>query len=386
MVHAIAHLHSLASLLAQNLAERSAAPSVGFGEESRISPRTFIKVGIVVVSLLVAVAIDWLAPWPYVMTLLYAGVMVLAGLFFPPRWVALTGAVCFFINLGSTIIQGPPPLIAALYSIGLFNVVALALLASWQRRQIRRHIQNAEEARQQLQLLLGMVSHDIRNPTTAILGVLQLIQRRLQAGQVDQLQAYLKTLNDAAQRIRRLTGDLLDVTSMSTGHFTLILERTDLVSMLRRVVAIQQATTGKHRVHLEAPDHLWGIWDPQRLEQVTANLVGNAIKYSPSGGDVRVMAWQEEGAVAFAVTDQGPGIAPEKQAHLFDMFARGDQGAATVGLGLGLAIAKNIVEQHGGTIQIESRLGEGSRFVVRLPVAQPGTLSAALVQGSADSG
>src|SRR5262249_33824282 len=149
-------------------------------------------------------------------------------------------------------------------------------------------------------------------------------------------------------------------------------QRTDLVGVLRQAVELQQATAAAHPLRLEAPDHLWGTWDPQRLAQVAANLIGNAIKYAPKGTEVRVKVWQEEGTAAFAVAGRGRGIGPAYRSQLFEGFPRGEHIGTVSGLGLGLAIARGIVEGHGGRIGVDSQLGGGSTFWVRLPLgAEP---------------
>jgi signal transduction histidine kinase len=119
---------------------------------------------------------------------------------------------------------------------------------------------------------------------------------------------------------------------------------------------------------MEMPEHLEGVWDRGRLDQVLTNLVSNAIRYSPSGGEVVVRVVEEGGGVHLTVKDQGVGIPPEKQGLIFERFGRA-HGAKYGGLGLGLTISQGIVEQHGGRIWVESPgvAGEGSTFHVWLP-------------------
>lgn len=331
--------------------------------------RPITRVGSVALSLALAVAIDWLAPWPFVMSPLYGLVTVLAALVMSPGEVVAVAAVCFLANLLSLLIQHPPESISIIYSLSNVIVGGMAVLVSMQRQQVLRHAQEAETARQQLQQFLSMVSHDIRNPTTAIIGYTHLLQRHVSNGRVERVAAGLTDIDHAAQRIRRLTSDLVDAAVVSAGHFDIQPEPADLIAILAEVVALQQATTSRHTLTLDAPDHLTGQWDPQRIEQVFANLVGNAIKYSPEGCPVQVRAWQEGNTAVVAVSDQGIGIAPEMQARLFTPYVREVQDPAIKGAGLGLAIARGIVEKHGGQIWLESALQQGSTFYVRLPLA-----------------
>ena len=172
-----------------------------------------------------------------------------------------------------------------------------------------------------------------------------------------------------------LIGELVDVTRLRAGQ-PLELQRrpTDLVALVGQVAAEYQRTTDRHElrtdVHLPT---LVGIWDPERLERVLANLVANAIKYSPAGGPITLRVTREEvaGWASLAVMDDGIGIPAADLPHVFERFRRGANVGQVTGTGIGLAGARQIVELHGGTIAVTSQEGRGSTFTVRLPLAGP---------------
>lgn len=176
------------------------------------------------------------------------------------------------------------------------------------------------------------------------------------------------TLVDVARRMDRLVDDLMDVSRIESGRFSVQPRPTDLVQIARSVVEVQQAATEKHRIVLEAPDRLEGMWDPDRLAQALTNLVSNAIKYSPGGGMVWVRVRADAAAAEVSVTDQGMGIYSEALPYLFQPYARLDHRKRVPGVGLGLYITKAIIEAHGGQIWASSPgPGRGSTFSFRLP-------------------
>ena len=170
--------------------------------------------------------------------------------------------------------------------------------------------------------------------------------------------------------------ELLDLARLQAGQ-PLPLDRapTDLMALARRVVADYQRASERHRVRVEAAlPALVGTWDVRRLERMFGNLLANALKYSPEGGEVVVAVEREgegEGAwAAFSVRDQGIGIPAADLPHLFERFYRAGNASGRIGgTGLGLAGARQIVERHGWTISVESVEGAGSTFTVRLPLA-----------------
>jgi signal transduction histidine kinase len=174
-------------------------------------------------------------------------------------------------------------------------------------------------------------------------------------------------IEKAARRMSRLMNDLLDAARIGAGGFEVQPAFLDLIDVTRQVVEEQQATTTAHRLLLEGPERLEGMWDGQRISQVLANLISNAIKYS-QGGDVCISVRPACGEVIIAVSDQGPGIDPADVSRLFQPFVRIHNARPTAGSGLGLYIAKGIVESHAGRIWVDSEPGKGSTFLIALPL------------------
>jgi signal transduction histidine kinase len=171
-------------------------------------------------------------------------------------------------------------------------------------------------------------------------------------------------------------GELLDFSRLEAGRpLDLDCRPVDLIALVREEVAAQQRTTTRHRLVLEVPvDELVGELDGPRVSRVIANLLSNAVKYSPNGGTITVNVAPDEGGwVTIGVRDEGLGIPAADLDHVFERFERGSNVAGRIaGSGLGLAGAKQIVEQHGGTISVESTEGSGATFSIRLPLVPVG--------------
>jgi PAS domain S-box-containing protein len=236
------------------------------------------------------------------------------------------------------------------------------------------------ELEQQKDNFLAAAAHDLKTPLASIKGLAQLLQRRaLRAGLPETVPVVegLRKIDAAVTRMNGLVNDLLDVSRIQMGRpLELNSGPADLVGLLRRVVSeCQQATGGRHRIIVRsAVPELAGVWDADRLDRVFINLIGNAIKYSPSGGDIDVAIALEprsDGPMAVVVIhDEGMGIPTEDVPRVFERFYRGRNVDTQIqGTGIGLAGAKQIVEQHGGTIDVESEEGQGSTFIVHLPLS-----------------
>jgi signal transduction histidine kinase len=223
---------------------------------------------------------------------------------------------------------------------------------------------------------LATVSHDLKNPLATIRGQAQLL-RRTASGENSPLSTRvddgLRRLEATVDRMTRILDGLLDVTSLELGgRLDLDRQQMDLVDVARRIAAEHQERAGRHFIQVAGEPQLVGQWDLARLERVMDNLLGNAIKYSPDGSVVTVVCVREEdddGAWAIvSVRDQGVGIPVADLGHIFERFHRARNVGAVRGVGIGLATVRDIVEQHGGTISVESRQGEGSTFTIRLPM------------------
>jgi signal transduction histidine kinase len=165
--------------------------------------------------------------------------------------------------------------------------------------------------------------------------------------------------------------DFLDAARIESGNLELQLEECDARDVVHATVELFEPTAPSHEFIVDVPDKpLRLTCDPARIEQVLNNLVSNAIKYSPRGGKIVASLHQEEGSVSLSVADEGMGIMPEDIDHVFDPFRRAGRSNETIaGVGLGLFVARRIIEAHGGRITVTSRPGKGSKFTVKLPVS-----------------
>jgi signal transduction histidine kinase len=228
--------------------------------------------------------------------------------------------------------------------------------------------------------VLGAVSHDLKNPITIVKVQAQRLAHRVRRGRRVQTEVLLESLGEidaAAGRMNAWIDELLDVARLQAGQ-ALPLNRapTDLVDLARQAVADHQRATQQHALHLSSTvKELVGDYDAPRVRRVLDNLLNNAIKYSPSGGDVEVRLEVVDASpgqwAVLRVIDGGIGIPAADRPHIFERFHRGGNVAGRIaGTGLGLAGAARIVEQHGGRIEVESEEGQGSTFSVWLPLLQ----------------
>ncbi|MCC7104351.1 MAG: HAMP domain-containing histidine kinase [Chloroflexi bacterium] len=317
------------------------------------------------VCFLAAVLLDYLAPRPYVMTPLYAIPVLVAAHALPGRTVMRIGALATLVNVVSGLWQGIPPEIVVLYSVGLVLTVYLAVRLALERQRSAHHAEQAEAARRQLLEFMSLVVHELRNPLSAMRGYVQLFRRR-SAEDPRSIAHGAQVIEQATGRLARLIDDLLDTTQIESGRFQLLPTPMDLAATARDVVELQQSTTAEHRLVLECPDRVDGEWDRERISQLLANLLTNAVKYSPSG-EVRIVIATTADEVTLSVVDQGPGIASAQLDRLFQPFTRLENSPRARGLGVGLSLARGIVEAHGGRIAVDSQPGVGTTFHVTLP-------------------
>jgi PAS domain S-box-containing protein len=233
----------------------------------------------------------------------------------------------------------------------------------------------AEAAVRARDTFVAALSHDLLNPLAAIRGQVQLLQRRVSRGRrlsADDLTARLANVEDVTTRMVDLINELLDATRLEAGQpLPLHRQPTDLVALAREAVQKYQHTAETNRVRFETTDDsLVSAWDAGRLERVLANLLSNAIKYSPAGGDITVTVSRDGDWGVLTVEDRGIGIPAQDLPHIFERYRRASNVTDSVpGTGLGLANARDIVDQHGGSIAVRSQEGVGSTFTVRLPMA-----------------
>jgi PAS domain S-box-containing protein/excisionase family DNA binding protein len=237
---------------------------------------------------------------------------------------------------------------------------------------------------------LSSAAHDLKNPLANMKAQAQLLQRRVaRAGsvQAERVLAGLASIDASATKMTSLVDELLDTARMELGQPIELRRRpTDLVALVRRSAAEHQQTTERHRIRVEAVPALVGEWDPQRLDRVLTNLIENAIKYSPAGGEILLTVQQEGDSAVLSVRDHGLGIPAADQPHIFERFRRGTNVRGSIGgTGIGLAGVRSLVESHGGTIGFESEEGSGSTFSVWLPLGSPAEEASASGQSQPDA-
>src|SRR3954452_5479972 len=238
------------------------------------------------------------------------------------------------------------------------------------REQEARHL--AEEANRAKDELIAMVSHELRNPLNAMLGWVTL----LNSGKLDEeaRRRALEVIERNARAQAQLIDDLLDIARVASGNLRLDLHPVDLAQVVEKALdAMHPAAEAKSvavTADLERPLEM-AAGDPDRLHQVVANLLSNAVKFTPGGGTVEISLKREGGEARITVRDSGDGISAAFLPHVFERFRQGEEGPGRRqgGLGLGLAIARHIVEGHGGTIRVDSPgEGQGATFTVSLPL------------------
>ena len=230
----------------------------------------------------------------------------------------------------------------------------------------RKRIDELLAARQRERLtadLISTVSHELRTPLTSIVGFTNTLLTR--DVDEDERRQYLEIVQREGTRLASLIDDLLDIRRLSDGKVDGAAERVDLADVLSRQVALFSGQSDAHALLLELPaTPLWVLGRYDRLSQAVSNLISNAIKYSPGGGEVKVSAWPADGVVRASVEDAGLGIPREQHEKIFTPFFRVEAAdrPPVAGSGLGLALAREIIEAYGGTIGFESTEGEGSTF------------------------
>ncbi len=243
----------------------------------------------------------------------------------------------------------------------------------------------AEEAIRARDAFLAAAAHELKTPITSLRGYAQVTMRRLQregAPDPERTRQALSTIDRQSDRLARLVAQLLDVASIEAGQLKLHRQCIDLVPVVRSLVE-SVGVAQRHKLTLQAPPSLQAMVDRERIENLVANLLDNAVKYSPPDTSVEIeLAAPSPDRVQLAVRDHGPGIPPERRSQLFSRFFQAQAERPFAGLGLGLFYSRSIVELHGGQIHAEFPPEGGSRFVVTLP---SGAL-AAQGQGTARGG
>lgn len=239
-----------------------------------------------------------------------------------------------------------------------------------------RRVEELEETIRARDEFLSSVSHDLKNPLAAIKARAQMLGRRVEKMEdpaAERIAEGLDAINTSVIRMTRLINDLADLVNMRGGRpLMLNREDVDLVTLAQQVAAEQRTALGRPIVVEPRVPSLPARVDITRIERVLGNLLSNAAKYSPNEGAIRLVVDSERAGGAdfaiLAVSDEGMGIPAEDLSRIFDRFYRGSNAGEISGTGIGLATARQIVQQHGGTITVTSEVGRGSTFTVRLPI------------------
>jgi signal transduction histidine kinase len=247
-------------------------------------------------------------------------------------------------------------------------------------RELAKTVEDLEIASQHKNQFVANMSHELRTPLAAILGYAELIQEGFYGGLPEKSMNALTRIRSNGKHLLGLINTVLDIAKIESGQFTLNMADYSIESVVETVRSATESLAQNKKLALKTEVAKLlpvGLGDEQRLTQVLLNLVGNAIKFTDAG-EVRVTAKAVNGHFNVTVVDTGPGIPPAEQARIFEQFHQVDSSLtkAKGGTGLGLTIAKQIVEMHGGRIWVESTVGKGSTFQMELPtradLAKPG--------------
>ena len=239
---------------------------------------------------------------------------------------------------------------------------------------LQEALERAHEADKVKSLLLSTVSHELRTPLATIKGNTSLLREHHHQMTPQMLAEHLRDIEEEADKLTELIDNLLDMSRIEAGILHIRREAVDLKHVLEATVSAGQVRHSDHPIRLNLPTHLpMGFGDARRLEQIVANLLDNAAKFSPPGKPIEVRAVSEEDEVVISVRDYGIGIPADQLERIFDRFYQiSDRGDAyRHGIGLGLAICRGLVEAHKGRIWVESTVGEGSTFSFSVPIATP---------------
>ncbi len=214
------------------------------------------------------------------------------------------------------------------------------------------------------------ISHELKTPLAIIIGYAETLLRADASWDEETVRQGLETIRQEAVHLTRLVDNLLDTARLEAGGLTLALAPLQVEELLKHVVDAFRAAHPDHDFAYEPPaEPLPAVYgDRDRLRQVVHNLLSNAVKYSPPNTTVRVNVWANGDEVGFCIADEGPGIPPDRLPLIFERFYRGEEAGRTEGAGLGLYMARALVEAHGGRIWVESEEGQGATFCVALPV------------------
>jgi signal transduction histidine kinase len=232
-----------------------------------------------------------------------------------------------------------------------------------------RDITRYREADELKSTFVSVISHELKTPVALIKGYVSTLRREDATWDRKVVQDSLEVIEEEADRLTELIENLLDASRLQAGVLAINQADVDLHALAERIAKRFRTQTSVHTIEVEIPaDFPVILADEDRLGQVLSNLLSNAIKYSPQGGEIRIRGQVFPNQVVVCVSDQGPGIASDDIPHVFDRFYRaGEASRNTKGAGLGLYLARAVVEAHGGRIWVDPKPGEGARICFSLP-------------------
>ena len=273
--------------------------------------------------------------------------------------------------------------LVAILLVGSFAFARIAAGSLRQRKllstaldQVEAKSREVEAANRHKSEFLANMSHELRTPLNAIIGFSEVLSQQMFGAVNPKQHEYLGDIEASGQHLLSLINDILDLSKVEAGKMELQPSRFSLAAALASVMMMVQERASRRGVELRTeldPNVDVVEADERKVKQVVLNLLTNAVKFTPAGGQVRLRAERDGTGVVVAVTDNGAGIAPADQARVFEEFAqaRGTSTPEQEGTGLGLTLSRRLVELHGGTIWVESELGKGSTFTFTLPAATP---------------
>lgn len=229
---------------------------------------------------------------------------------------------------------------------------------------------SAQDAIRIREEVVSIVSHDLKNPLNSVLlNTSLLLKMKSTEGQVPLMKRNIESIKRSAERMKSMIEDILDVTKLDAGTFTIEPRQGDMRSTILEAVELHKPLAEEKSIHLSAEmenNCCTTRFDSQRIMQVLSNLIGNALKFTPKGGSINISVKLIENFLIVSVRDSGPGISLDQASHIFDRYWQA-RAASKTGAGLGLFIAKGIVEAHQGKIWVEGQEGHGANFIFTLP-------------------
>ncbi|HET7866408.1 MAG TPA: ATP-binding protein [Burkholderiaceae bacterium] len=279
-----------------------------------------------------------------------------------------SGEACWVEAHGLTTFSGDGPGRRATGLVGMIVDITQRKRAEEALRESKARLEEADRRKSEF---LSMLSHELRNPLAAISNIAALLSRGLSPA--SRAPALHEMLQRQTRHLARMVDDLIDVAHITRGTVRMRREAIRLDELVHEAAADARPTmeAKAHRFKVDAADALWIHGDAARLKQVLGNLLENAAKYTDPGGEIALRLVRSASAAAIVVDDNGAGIDEALRPHVFELFTQGPRtlDRSEGGLGIGLTVVKTIAEMHGGTVEIESRAGGGTRFTVRLPLA-----------------